>query len=153
MKASLSTGFGNIWPNICSCSDFFRSSPLLSDSEKFPLNCSSQTNIVSDVPKDMAMSPLCIRKPANELQISSIYHFMMFTSCFPKKTAVIKGCMIIYLGLSPVNAITLQVSRNPYLSVIYLDIGPMSVCDGTGEPSLILRSSPHACNRQFYNKW
>ena len=84
MKASLSTGFGNIWPNICSCSDFFRSSPLLSDSEKFPLNCSSQTNIVSDVPKDMAMSPLCIRKPANELQISSIYHFMMFTSCFPK---------------------------------------------------------------------
>ena len=68
------------------------------------------------------------------------------------KVAVIKGNIILYLGLSPVNAITLQVSRNPYLSVIYLDIGPMSVCDGTGEPSLILKSSPHACYRQFYYK-
>ena len=57
---------------------------------------------------------------------------------------------MIYLGLSPVNAITLQVSRNPYLSVIYLDIGPMSVCDGTGEPSLFLRSSPHAYNRENF---
>ena len=66
------------------------------------------------------------------------------------KTAVIKGCIMIYLGLSPVNAITLQVSRNPYLSVIYLDIGPMSVCDGTGEPSLFLRSSPHAYNRENF---
>ena len=66
------------------------------------------------------------------------------------KVAVIKGNIIIYLGLSPVNAITLQVSRNPYLSVIYLDIGPMSVCDGTGEPSLFLRSSPHACNRDNF---
>ena len=68
------------------------------------------------------------------------------------KLSVMNDSIVIYLGLSPVNAITLQVSRNPYLSVIYLDIGPMSVCDGTGEPSLFLRSSPHACYRQFYNK-
>ena len=61
-----------------------------------------------------------------------------------------KGNIIFYLGLSPVNAITLQVSRNPYLSVIYLDIGPMSVCDGTGEPSLFLRSSPDAYNRDNF---
>ena len=68
------------------------------------------------------------------------------------KLSVMNDSIVIYLGLSPVNAITLQVSRNPYLSVIYLDIGPMSVCDGTGEPSLFLRSSPHACYRQFYYK-
>ena len=66
------------------------------------------------------------------------------------KLYVMNDSIVIYLGLSPVNAITLQVSRNPYLSVIYLDIGPMSVCDGTGEPSLFLRSSPHACNRDNF---
>ena len=66
------------------------------------------------------------------------------------KLSVMNDSIVIYLGLSPVNAITLQVSRNPYLSVIYLDIGPMSVCDGTGEPSLFLRSSPHACKRDNF---
>ena len=66
------------------------------------------------------------------------------------KLCVMNDSIEIYLGLSPVNAITLQVSRNPYLSVMYLDIGQMSVCDGTREPSLFLRSSPHACNREIF---
>ena len=69
-------------------------------------------------------------------------------SLVPRLTAMSPSCSLIPAkdaGLSPVKATTLQPGSKPYSSIMYCDMVPIMLYEGTTSPSFSFRLGAHAC--------